>query len=768
MRRPDPTLAPSPPSSRSALLAGALLMGLIFLAYLSAVCGDFLWDDDMHVTANPTIVGPQGLLEIWTTSAANYFPLVLTNFWVQHALWGLNPLGYHLVTLACHAAAAVILWRLLLRLRVPGAWWGAALWALHPVQVESVAWICELKNTQSAIFFLAAIWFWAGWLGLTTTAATGGGTAAQAGGTRRDYVLALACALAAILSKPSTVMLPIALLLCAWWVRRRFGWRDLGPLVPFFALSAVAAGWTIWEQKYHSGAIGEEWNQTWSERGIIAGHAIWFYLGKLLWPSPLIFIYPRWALDAADVLSYLPLGLAAVAGGVLWWKRDKVPAAFFAYGYFVALLFPVLGFFSVYFFRYSFVGDHFQYLASMGPLVLIAAAAATYGPRVLPWAGSATLAVLGALTAVQGTTYLSSAALWSATTARNPGSAMAWAQLGAVRADEGRSSEAVESFQRALKLNPKHPEALNHLGLQSLNADRGDEAITYFQKAIAARPNFPQAHANLGTAFLRLGRPQEALTEFALAQQAGFEVLRMQLNQAKALSALGRPAEALVLFEAVARSNPDYPGLQNGWGLALEGLNRPAEAIPHYEAALRARIDDPNVRENLAQSLLRVGRVEESLKLFEQVLRTGTPLAPTLEAYGSALMQAGRLPEAATQLERALQLQPDSASAHNRLGIVLAQTGRPLEALKQFDEAIRLDPRDDAAQVNRGGALAVLNRLPEARDAFARAVQLNPDSARAHGYLAQILQALGRDSEAREHAARAEQLKRAPAPGTPR
>mgnify|MGYP003347401355 FL=1 len=236
-------LLPSGSQSRFRVaLAAAALAAAVVLAYAGSLRGGFLWDDDLHITANPTIIGPLGLKEIWTTARANYFPLTLTSFWLQHAAWGLEPLGYRLVTLACHLAAAFLLWRVLVRLRVPGAWLGAALWALHPVQAESVAWICELKNTQSAVFFLAAILCHLRWREFSPGAFG-----------RRWYAAALACALLAILSKPSTVMLPVVLALLGWWESRRWTWRDVVLLGPFLALSAMAAGRTIWEQRHKIG-----------------------------------------------------------------------------------------------------------------------------------------------------------------------------------------------------------------------------------------------------------------------------------------------------------------------------------------------------------------------------------------------------------------------------------------------------------------------------------------------------------------------------------
>jgi hypothetical protein len=240
-------MTPMLSARRQSLGLGFLLCAAVAAAYGGTLSHAFIWDDDLHVYLNPRIIGPQGLWEIWTTASANYFPLVLTNFWIQHALWGLAPVGYHVVTIACHTICAVLLWRVLLALRVPGAWLGAALWALHPVQVESVAWISELKNTQSGIFFLLSILFWVRWLDADPKTTHG----------RTTFALALFAALLALLSKPSTVMLPVVLALCTWWRRGALRVRDLAVLTPFFALSAVTSGWAIWEQQVHSGALGE-------------------------------------------------------------------------------------------------------------------------------------------------------------------------------------------------------------------------------------------------------------------------------------------------------------------------------------------------------------------------------------------------------------------------------------------------------------------------------------------------------------------------------
>jgi tetratricopeptide (TPR) repeat protein len=656
---------------------GVLLVGAIIAAYWGALHGAFLWDDDLHVTANPTIIGPLGLKEIWTTARANYFPLVLANFWLQHAAWGLNPLGYHIVTLACHALAALLLWRTLARLQVPGAWWGAALWALHPVQVESVAWICELKNTQSAVFFLAAALCWLHWLeaGRRFDATLpDAGRSKAAAETRRTlfYVLALLGALLAILSKPSAVMLPVALAFCAWWGRGRIAWRDLVPLAPFFALSALAAGWTIWEQKHHSGAIGPEWSQTLPERLAIAGRALWFYLGKIVWPEPLIFIYPRWDLAGTGVLvSWLaPLAALGAFALLIWRSRDgRLRPALFATAYFAALLFPVLGFFSVYFFRYSFVGDHFQYLASMGPLALAGAGVAQLRRRLALWVGGAVVVTFALLTARQTSAYTSNEALWRHTLARNPTAVMAWLNLGDTLAHAGRYEESMAAYRRGLELRPDDAPGWNDLGNLLVIVGRPAEAVPCFERSLALRPDSAETHSNLGNALHDIGRTEEALAH---------------LRRALALA-------------------PDYGAAHNNLGVQLAAAGRHAEAASHFEAALRASPADAKTRDNLVRALHR---------------------------QGTTLMAAGRWREASLAFQRAVQLSPDAAPLHAALAATLAQSDRLTEAVPVFERAIALDPRSAETRDNYGQVLAALGRRREAFDQMEEAARLRREAPR--------------------------------------
>lgn len=714
-------------SKRVPWLPAVLLAAAIAGVYAPSLGGDFLWDDDLHITANPTIVGPLGLTEIWTSARANYFPLVLTNFWVQHALWGLEPLGYRLVTLGCHVGAALLLWRVLLRLRVPGAWLGAALWALHPVQVESVAWICELKNTQSAVFFLLAAWGWLRWV------------EADVAGERAErwYGLALAAAVLAILSKPSTVMLPVALGLAAWWLRGRLVWRDAWRLAPFFACSALAAGWTIWEQKFNSGAIGPEWSQTLAERGAIAGRVAWFYLGKLAWPEPLMFIYPRWDV-AAGPLAFAGM-IAALLGllGLLWRCRDgRLRAETFAGLYFVALLFPVLGFFNVYFFRYSFVGDHFQYLAAIGPAALAGAAIARVTGRHFVVCGGLLLLALGAVTARQSRVYLDNETLWRDTLAHNPDAVMAWLNLGDTYAQAGRYDEALATFRRALEIRPSDPYGWNDLGNVLTLVGRAGEALEPFEKALVLKPEFPDALSNYGHALRQVGRAEDALRQFRRALELKPNHVGALNNLGAELAQSGRAREALTLFERALQAKPGDAATADNIAGALRELGRFDEAIARHEEAIRLRPQSAAAHANLGRTLFRRGRLAEALSSFSRALELNPNLPAAISHYATALAAAGRPEEALRQLERGVAVAPESAEAQVNLGVALAQTGRLDDAVARFEAAVRLAPEFTAAQSNLGNALLAQRRWTAAIPPLEIAARLQPDSAAAHAQLA--------------------------------
>jgi Flp pilus assembly protein TadD len=580
-------------------LPALTLIAAIFLAYMRVWHAGFIWDDDDHLTRNPCIVGPLGFAAIWTSSKAVYYPLVLTSFWLQHAIWGLNPLPYHVVNVSLHAACAVLLWMVLRRLNVAGAWLGAAIWALHPVQVESAAWITEQKNTQSCLFYLLSILFFLRWLEAARAAASPDTPLAPGFRRARNYGLALLCATLAILSKSSTVMLPVVLGLCWWWMDPPWRWRNGLWLAPFLTISGVASAWTIWEQKYANHALGAEWSQTWPQRAVIAGKDIWFYLWKLLWPHPLTFIYPVWNTDASRLTAFLPFA-AVVAVMVLLWLAHNGPLrpVFFAAAYFVVSLVPVLSFFNVYFFRYSFVGDHFQYLASIGPLALAGAAIAWAARRanlekslVYPVVSAALLIVLGMLTWLQCGVYYNLETLWRCTLADNPNAWIAHFNLGDILVRQGHLDEAVAEYREHLRLMPASEEGLGNLANVLLIQGHTDEAVADFKKLLELDPDSPEGHGDLSAALLRQGHVDEAITHARLAvalarhtddSGEGHNDAMMLRVLASAYAKAGRYPEAIVaakmaLQRAQSQSNA---ALASALGRELASYEASSKASP--------------------------------------------------------------------------------------------------------------------------------------------------------------------------------------------
>jgi len=531
-----------------------LLTGVI-LVYQPVWYAGFIWDDDNLITANPCIIGPLGLKEVWTTNAADICPLTITTFWAEHALWGFAPCPYHLATVLLHGLCAVVLWRVLRNLAVPGAWLGAALWAFHPVQVESVAWITETKNTQSGLFFLLSILFFL--KGLPPR--DGDGRAGNGA-----YALTLIFAALAMASKSSAVVLPVVLCLCAWWNEGRWRWRHLMKVAPIFLMSIAAGLVSIWTQRLN-GADDPQWALSWPQRLVAAGDAVWFYLGKLLWPQSLTLVYPRWQIDAGRWISYLPLLAVIVGLIILWaWRRSWGRPCFFAVTCFLVALLPVLGLVSMSFSRYSLVADHFQYLAGMAPLALAGAAMARWTGVVLAgksWLGSilgaGLLLTLGLLSWQRAWVYENNGTLWTDTLAKNPNCWVGHNNLGDFLRQKGEMTEAMAHFEKAAELNPHYAEAHNNLGNTFTQTGRTDDALVEYQKALAIRPAYAEAHNNLGIALAQKGRLDEAIVQFRKALEIAPNLARVHTNVALALFREGRMTEAVAEFQEVVRLKPD-------------------------------------------------------------------------------------------------------------------------------------------------------------------------------------------------------------------
>lgn len=579
---------------------------MALVAYLPALKAGYLWDDDTHLTRNPCIVGPKGLLDIWTSTEAQICPLVFTTFWFLKSFFGLNPLPYHLANILFHGASAMVLWRVLQRLKIPGAWFGAALWVLHPLQVESVAWVSEMKNTQSGCFFLLSILAFLRCLGPAESSST------SHSGKSWQVVLYAALAMA---SKSSTVILPLVLALCAWWMDGRWLWKRARLLAPVLLLSIIASLVTLW---IHSGDLSHA--DLVDSRGLplriaIAGKAVWFYLGKIFWPLPLLPVYPGWEPESQTLLIswqlYLPAAGAVALLLVLWWnRRGAWRGAFFAYACFLAALLPVLGLISQSFIaRYSAVADRYEYLASMSVLALIAALLVSVKNEMTAFqmtsrfAAAGVLVLLGLLSWRQSRNYRDPERFWSAALAAHPG---CWV-------------------------------AYNSLGTSKLQRGDLEGAITDWTRAIEIRPHNAEAHANLGAALRRLGRLDEAIAHCQIAIEISPRDAASHNGLANALRDRGRIAEAVTQYETSLQCDPGAAPAANNlaWVLATcpdSKIRNPARAVEMAERAVQLTGGaDPLTLRTLAAAYASAHRFADAGKTAELALsRTNSLANPTL------------------------------------------------------------------------------------------------------------------------------------------
>jgi tetratricopeptide (TPR) repeat protein len=679
-----------------------LLVAVTLVAYLPALLGQFVWDDDHYVTNNLLLRSLKGLWQIWSVPGATpqYYPLTFTSFWVDYHLWQLNPLGYHLINVLLQALNAILLWTILRRLNVPGAWLAAAVFAVHPVNVESVAWITERKNMLAGFFFLgsalACLRFWLPNLATADGRATKvSETSAASLGEWKFYWLALCLYLCALLAKTAIIALPGAVLVVVWWKSGKVGWRELFPLTPFLAVGMAMGLLTVWVEKHFVHPGGREWTLSFLERCLIAGRAIWFYLGKLAWPHPLMFVYPRWEIHVAQPLAYLPVLALMVVLFILWlnrksWARPMLVALV----YFLALLFPGLGFFNLYFFRYSFVADHYQYFAAIGPLTLAAAGISlTLGrfgkrsPFLKPLFCGTLLLILGVLTWRQCGMYTNLETLWQKTLARNPDSWLAHGNLGLGFYHEGRTEEAMEHYRKAIQIDPNDYATMNNLGIALAAQGQFDEAIETYRRAVQINPNFSEAMNNLGIALATRGRSDEAIENFRKVIQNNPNYYEALDNLGVALASRGQFDEAIKNFHQAIRINSNRPETFYHLGMALGHLGRKREAMAQYREALRL---DPNLTGaliNLAWILasnpdddLRNGAA--AVRLADRACELTHYNEPLyLGTLAAAYAEAGRFPEAVSAAEKAEQLATAAGSEplaeKSRLLLEIVRSGKP-------------------------------------------------------------------------------------------
>jgi tetratricopeptide (TPR) repeat protein len=693
---PDATAMTTADVDRRRLAGLALLLVLAtIVAYFPAVvAGGFVWDDDDYViNREPLFQSLQGLREIWIPGTTHqYYPLVFTTFWIEYQIGGLSPHLHHLTNVLLHVANALLVWRLLAVLGLRGAWLAAALFALHPVHVESVAWITERKNVLSALFYLLAALAYLRFDRTCFDERAGRARSDPARSAPREhgatpppgrawafYAAALALFAAALFSKTVTCSLPAALVLALWLTRRRLSLGRLAPLAPMLALGLWLALHTAHLERVNVGAVGSDFDFGASERLLIACTALLFYPWKLLAPVTLAFVYPKWTIDPASILAWWPVPVVAGAALLLLHlARRGVRGPPVALAFYAGTIFPALGFFNIYPMRYTFVADHYQYLASVGLLALAAEAAVrTTAPAALRRGVAAVvLATLGLLSFRQSTSYRDAETLWRRTIAVNDDCWMCHNNLGGILMRQALDDppagppgillrEAIGHFEGALRVNPGHYQSRGNLALALDALGRHAEAVPHWEAVAGNERAVAEDVFRLGFSRQRAGDPDGALAAYRRALQMNPEHLGARLRLGEALLQRGLVEEALEHLGVVAERDPGNAAVQTAIGRALEDRARCPDAAAHYRRwAQRAPAEGDRVVASfrLARVLALCDQIQarnpaEALRLAAELERlTRGADALVLDTMAAALAGLGRFEEAVAAAQRALDL----------------------------------------------------------------------------------------------------------------
>lgn len=642
------------------------LIVLVLAVYWPATANGYVWDDDVHVGAAEKIYGSNlvdGLSKVWLRPRetlddhAQYYPLLLTSYLIEYHLWGMDPFGYHLVNILLHALVACLVWRVLWHLRVPWPYAVGLIFALHPVHVESVAWVSERKNVLSGAFYLLSMLLMLKWRDRFSHLDRCWGL----------YAASLVLFLCALLSKTVTATLPFVLILLFWW-RRQLNMRSTLMLIPFFATGIVMGCITVMIESGHAGAFGKPWDFNLLERFLIAGRALCFYVEKLLIPHDLSFIYPRWVIDSSDFRQYLfPMAVLAFIGGLWGLRHQYGRGPFVGVLIFCGTLFPALGFVNVYPMLFSFVADHFQYLASISMIAMIVATLHLLTPPLwhrwllVPLVGG--LAVFTMISRELQAQYRDETTLWRSTITRNPQAWLAHSNLGTLAHHAKRYPEALQSLTTAAELNPDHIITFNNLGMLYLDLARLRDDDSFVDDAFRCATHAIRLGEVERKEFQRLSRRRGAPLDHLASYQVLGDVFRHQRKY----------DEALEQYVNILELSP-----QN-----LTGLNR------------------------IGGLLILRGDYETAIKYLEKSLSIESGQATALTNLGTALYQLKRHQEAKKSLTDATRLTTpmNSVVPWYYLGMLAKEAGEELQAQEHFMHVVKAAPSHELAQRARGELL---------------------------------------------------------------
>ena len=717
---PKKALFPEKRPRGAAYALGMVLIAATFAAYFPAIHAGYLWDDDALLRQNALIHDPHGLYKFWfTTEAPDYWPLSATTFWIEWRIWGDTPPPYHVMNIALHALAAVLLWRVAKRLGLGtlGAFLAGLFFAIHPVNVESVAWISERKNVLSMVFYLFLILAYL-----------------RFDDERRGqwYLLALLAAAAALLAKTSVVMLPFVLLLAVWWRRGAIGKWDVLRITPFLLLSLSLGLVTLWLQHGDDAARPEGL----ASRIASVGWVVWFYLYKAVLPINLALIYPRWVIEGGR--AFAPLVLLIAAFVVLWRDRNgwaRGPLA--ALASFLIVLTPVLGLLGMWYARYSLVADHLQYPGMPGLMVLLGgglAAAWSWVRRTQNRGWAAGMAALigtivlapAVLTWRQAELYRDQESIWTHTLRLNARAWAAYTNRGNAYNDKGDYDLAIQDYTKAIELTPDDAEAYYNRGNAYALKGACDPAIQDLTKAIRLRPRYAKAYNNRGNVFGRKGALDLAIQDYSNAIEFEPDYAEAYDNRGNAYNDKGDYDLAVRDYDKAIELKPGFAQAYSNRGNFYDAKGDYDLAVQDYSRAIALQPDCAEAYYNRCNAHNRKGAFDLAIQDCSKAIELKPDYAKAYNDRGTAYGQTGAYELAVQDYSKVIELRPDYAEAYSNRGNAYAGKCAFDLAIRDLTKAIRLKPDYAECYYNRGNAYGAKGDHDLALRDYTRAIELKP------------------------------------------
>lgn len=738
---PSASAPPLPVGSRRTVwLSGLAIAVVALVAYANSFSGAFVFDDLPTIIRNESLRNLSEVGKVLSPpldSTVSGRPVANLTFAINYAIGGLNPRGYHAGNLLIHILAGLTLFGVVRRTLLLAALRAhfetvatslalaaAILWAVHPLQTESVTYIVQRVESLLGLFYLLTLYCFI--------------RAAESASPGRWHGLAVAACLLGMGTKEVMVSAPLLVLLYDRTLVAgsfRSAWQQRRGLYSGLFSTWLLLAWLVLSADNRAGTAGFGTASSW-EYLLTQCQAIVHYLRLSVIPHPLVFDYGKGLIS--DPLAVAPQALLLVALLAATVRAAWRRSAWALLGvWFFAILAPSSSVVPV---ATQTMAEHRMYLPLAAVIVaLVMGGYVWLGRRSLvAWAGIA--AIWTGMTLWRNQDYHSELRLWTVTTARQPNNPRAVSTLGQTLFNAGRTAEAIARYEEALRLQPDHFEAHNNLGIALLDAGRVAEAQPHFAAAARLQPEYAQVHSNLGMALHTLGRTDEALPHCEKAVKLEPNYAEARSNLGIVLNALGRPEEAARQCEAALKLKPLYAEAHSNLGMALEALGRPAEAIARFEEALRLKPGFRGAQSNLAKALVAQGRLDEAIPRYEEALRLAPDSAVDQYGLGNVLVKLRRWRDALAPCEAAVRLQPDHVESHTNLGTVWFFTGQPEKAVHHFETALRLKPDSVKAHYFLGNVLASVGQPAKAKSHYEEALRLNPNYGPARENLVRLRQ----------------------------